>query len=72
MNSANLEKSERLQRTLAVLKDGKPHSTMDIIAQAQVCAVNSIAAELRENGYPVLCERRGSAWYYQLAVPANG
>ena len=56
MHSAKLEHSDRLKRVFSVLSDGKRHSTRDIIRMANVCAVNSIAAELRANGIPVECE----------------
>ncbi|WP_425072551.1 hypothetical protein [Sagittula sp. S175] len=42
--------SPRLQRVLAVLSDGEPHSTRDIMMWAQVCAVNTCIGELREHG----------------------
>ena len=67
LHAASLEKSERLKRVLAVLQDGAKHTTRDIIRKAKVCAVNSIAAEIRANGIQVECERRGSKWFYWLA-----
>lgn len=66
MNSANIEKSSRLQRVLGVLQDGKRHSTRDIIQAASVCAVNSIIAELRDNGIDVDCQREGFVWWYWI------
>ena len=54
MHSAKLETSQRLQRTLAVLKQGKA-TTRQIIRKAHVCAVNSIIAELRANGIRIEC-----------------
>lgn len=59
MKAARLEKSERLKRVLALLKDGRWHSTLDIVMGAGVCAVNSCIAELRANGIPVACRRVG-------------
>lgn len=67
MNAANPDKSRRLLRVLGVLSDGQPHSTLDLINQAQVCAVNSAVAELRQAGYDIRCERRGDVWSYWLA-----
>jgi len=66
MHAANLETSERLQRVATLLDDGRPHSTMEIIAEARVCAVNSIISELRRNGVQIKsrCEGRGK-WTYQ-------
>lgn len=69
MNYARLDKSERLQRVLKLLKDRKWHTTRTIIKQAHVCAVNSIASELRKNGHPVECKRVGDVWRYRLGRP---
>jgi hypothetical protein len=67
MHHARLEKSARLQRVKAVLSRHKhPLTTMDIIEKAEVCAVNSIISELRENGMKIKCWRSGPAWYYQM------
>ncbi|KJS43523.1 helix-turn-helix domain-containing protein [Roseovarius sp. BRH_c41] len=53
--------SPRLQRVLAVLKDGRPHTTREIVRRAHVVAVNSCISELRANGAEILCtrERKG-------------
>jgi hypothetical protein len=48
-----------------VLSDGREHSTLEIIQSAQVCAVNSIVAELRANGCDIRCQRRGDTWFYR-------
>ena len=66
MNSARLSKSDRLQRALSVLRDGKFHTTRDLIRKASICAVNSVVAELRANGINITCERRKDLWYYKL------
>lgn len=66
MHSARLHRSARLQRVLALLSDGRPHSTLDIVMAAGVCAVNSCIAELRDNGIGIRCRREGDIWYYQL------
>ena len=66
MNAARIGKSSRLKRVARFLKDGKPHTTMEIVQCAAVCAVNSIIAELRENGFKIHCWRIGDNWYYQL------
>ncbi|HET7300099.1 MAG TPA: hypothetical protein VFJ01_05545 [Oleiagrimonas sp.] len=66
MHAAHLENSDRLQRVLDVLVDGAEHTTMDLVLEAGVCAVNSIIAELRENGYVIDCQRRGDCWFYRL------
>ena len=66
MHSARLTKSERLQRVYSLLRRGGEFSTMQIIEAAQVCAVNSIVAELRENGFDIRCVQRNRIWYYSL------
>lgn len=69
MHAARLGHSERLQRVRTLLADGVPRSTMEIIRGAKVCAVNSIAAELRHNGVPVACQRVGDIWLYWIQAP---
>ena len=66
MNAARLSKSDRLQRVLRLLKDRKWYSTRAIIRKAHVCAVNSIASELRSNGYRIDCRRERDVWSYRL------
>lgn len=65
MNAARIEKSERLKRVDALLADGRSHSTLDIILEAGVCAVNSIISELRANGRAISCQRVGDVWFYK-------
>ena len=67
MNAADLKKSERLQRVLDFLRDKRPHSTLEIVRKAKVCAVNSAVAELRANGFDISCQRRGDIWFYRMA-----
>ena len=65
MHSATLS-SERLQKVYNLLLTG-PKTTMEIVQQAGVCAVNSIAAELRANGIPVQCTMLGKGRFqYRL------
>jgi hypothetical protein len=66
MNAADFDKSDRLQRVYQLLKRGGEFTTLDIINQAQVCAVNSIVAELRQHGHHIICQRRGHKWFYRL------
>lgn len=69
MHSANLATSKRLQRLLSVLSDGKDHTTLDIIQTANICAVNSAVAELRDNGFRVDCRKvSGNRYLYRLRV----
>ena len=66
MHFARVDKSPRLQRVLRVLKDGDSHTTLDLIQEASVCAVNSIICELRMNGHDITCQRKGDVWNYKL------
>ena len=66
MSHAKLESSERLQRVYEYLSDGEPHSTRDIIINADVCAVNSCIDELRSNGKEIRCKRNGKVFEYTL------
>jgi len=69
MNAASLETSKRLKRLFRFLKDGKEHTTLEIVQGARVCAVNSAVAELRANGVDVACNRQGAVWSYRMALP---
>jgi hypothetical protein len=67
MHAAKIDNSARLKRVLDLLKDGREHSTRDIVRQSDVCAVNSIVGELRENGFKILCRCLGRGRYvYRL------
>jgi hypothetical protein len=68
MNAANIEKSDRLQRVLTLLKRGGEYTTLEIIQNAGVCAVNSIISELRQNGYQINCQRRADKWFYRMTT----
>lgn len=50
--------SPRLQRVLALLKDGRPHTTRDIVRRARVMAVNACVAELRFHGAEIVCTQQ--------------
>lgn len=71
MHAARIDSSERLQRVAALLADGRRHSTLDIVLGAEVCAVNSVIAELRVNGLRIHCRREGDVWWYQLEDENN-
>lgn len=64
--------SPRLQRMLAVLSDGKAHSTRDIMMWAQVCAVNTCVSELRQHGAEIVVNvsiddvTRARIWNYRM------
>lgn len=72
---ARLEKSPRLQRLLAFLRDcGQAGATTrEIIDGADVCAVNSAVCELNRQGFKITCVMEGrtyegsSVFRYRLA-----
>lgn len=72
MHAARIESSARLRRTMAVLEDGRWHTTREIMREADVCAVNSCIAELRENGLDVECRREGRVFSYRWAFALQG
>jgi hypothetical protein len=65
---AKLESSERLQRVLRLLSDGRWHSTRDIMFGADVCAVSTTMAELRENGIRIITICRSNPRRYEYAL----
>lgn len=50
--------SPRLQRVLALLSDGRPHTTRDIVRRARVMAVNACISELRHHGAEIVCAQQ--------------
>lgn len=50
--------SPRLQRVLALLSDGRPHTTRDIVRKARVMAVNACISELRHHGAEIDCHQQ--------------
>ena len=71
INFARIEKSERLQRVHLLLLDGAWHGTRAIMRDADVCAVNTVIAELRANGFAIRtrCVGRGR---YEYRMPEVG
>ena len=57
MHAASIDSSPRLQRVRDLLAEGGEYSTMEICVRANVCAVNSIVAELRANGCAISCRQ---------------
>jgi hypothetical protein len=62
-------------RILAVLQDGKPHSTAELYRRVGGMILHSRVAELRKRGYRISCEYVGgsgaSAYVYTLTEPAR-
>lgn len=77
MNAAPLT-SPRLQRVLALLRDGRPHTTRSIVRRAHVVAVNAIISELRFHGAEIGCRvevlpaGRGRRYYYTMTKEPSG
>lgn len=63
LHAARLDHSPRLQRVARYLAGGDWRSTRDIVAGADVCAVNSAIAELRANGLSVETRCAGAGRY---------
>lgn len=66
MNAAAIS-SPRLQRVLRLLQDGRWHSTLGIVQEAQVLAVSAVVSELRQNGIRVEHDQHGKVHVYRLA-----
>ena len=67
---ARVENSPRLRRFLKVLRDGRPHTTREIIHEADVCNTHTCKAEFKAQDYDIQCEpagkpfRRGTYFYW--------
>lgn len=77
MHSARLANSPRLRRVHDLLSDGAEHSTLEISIRAEVCAVNSCVAELRDQGADIHCRQTRSMsgkclWLYRMVSPVEG
>ena len=63
LHAAKIDNSARLQRVLELLLDGLPHTTREIVRNADVCAVNSCISEIRANGYEITCRQIAKGRY---------
>lgn len=76
MHAAQLT-SPRLRRVLALMADGRPHTTRDIVRRARVMAVSACVAELRQNGAEIACVRETDPvsgalrWNYTMTKAPN-
>jgi len=69
MHAADVKKSARLRRFVSALNlaGQKGLTTRDLIQQTGDCAISAIAAEVRENGYVIDCQRESrTTWRYRL------
>lgn len=76
MHAAPLS-SPRLQRVLAVLSDGRPHTTRAIVRKGRVMAVNACISELRQHGAVIDCRQelvngQRRFFYTMIKGPQNG
>ncbi|WPY94707.1 helix-turn-helix domain-containing protein [Limimaricola variabilis] len=62
--------SDRLRRVLALLRDGQPRSTRQIVRGARIMAVSACIAELRQHGAEISCRRRrkNGRWIYEYTM----
>jgi biotin operon repressor len=71
IKAASLD-SPRLQRVLALLADGRPHTTRAIVRKARIVAVNAAISELRHHGAEIDCVKQaapgghGLRFYYTM------
>lgn len=67
--------SPRLRRVLAVLRDGRAHTTRDLVRRASVMAVSACVAELRQHGAEIICTARlingRRRFYYRMTREPN-
>lgn len=66
MNAGNLSTSKRLQDTMAVLRDGNWHSSLEIAMTTCSVAPHSDLAGLRSNGIDIETRRDGKRYYYRV------
>ena len=77
MHHARLQTSPRLRRTLKVLQQAHGEmTTYELSRAANICAVNSVIAELRQNGAEITCRqavKNGQRrFYYRLTKSPKG
>lgn len=77
MHHACLHTSPRLRRTLKVLQEAQGEmTTYELSRAADICAVNSVIAELRENGAEITCRQAVKdgqrRFYYRLMKSPKG
>lgn len=71
MHAASIDRSHRLQRVLGVLSDYEWHGTREIVRAADVCACNSIIAELRANAFKIETRCIGRGRYEYRLIPKH-
>lgn len=79
IKSAKLESSARLQRVLRLLIEERHRwlTTRTVMRRAHVCAVNTVIAELRDQGCEIECkvavlQGGGRRWSYRLKKAPEG
>lgn len=72
MHAARIEDSPRLQKVRDFLRR-RPATTLEIVQGCGVCAVNSIIAELRANGFVIDCSAvKGQRGVYRYSLIEAG
>lgn len=71
MHAARLGTSPRLRAVRDALADGAERSTLDLVHETGVLAINSVVSELRANGFTIHCRQTkgpggGRIWLYRL------
>lgn len=67
IHAAKIGTSERLQKVLAILEDGKWHGSFELMNQTKLVAIGSAISELRANGCKVESRCLGQGRYeYRL------
>lgn len=72
IRAAKIENSPRLLRFLGCLASGQWRSTMQIIQEAQICAVSACASECRAQGQAIETKCEGKVWFYRLPNRNDG
>lgn len=69
MHAASIDDSPRLQKVRDFLRRNGAATTLEIIKGCEVCAVNSIIAELRANGFTIRCDAvKGQRGVYRYTL----
>ena len=67
--------SPRLQRVLKLMRDGRPHTTREVVRKTGVMAVNAVMSELRYHGAEIVCVQQAAPtgdgrWFYYTMTKA--
>lgn len=68
IHAANIDRSERLQKALALLEDGSWHSTMEVALSANTVCPGTTIQELKANGFDIQSRKNGKRYEYKLNI----